>query len=408
MKKDLDQLMKKMRIDAIHAEGYGNRDSNLCYLLNGVNIYARYIKKRGGPAYVVHSPIEREEAQKTGHKLINMNNYDLRRITEKYREPSKASAHIMRLFFEELKIKGNVVFYGNFPLGDGYAYLRQVAKTNRNIKIYESKGRSSDLITLARRTKDATEVARIKKVRDCVVRAFNVMLQEARQCKVRDGCLMRGRNERLVIGDLRRTLQRELFARRVIDSEGMIVAQGRDAGVPHNSGRDRQPVRLGQPIVFDIYPREMEGGYFFDFTRTICFGAAPRPLKLLYDTVSGAHEYACSLLRAGRRTRDIEQKVCEYFEAHGHRTLLNTPRTQIGYCHSLGHGIGLNVHESPFFNLLKTNENRVEPNTVFTIEPGLYYPEQGMGARIEDVIYVDPRGRIVNLTNYPRRLVIPL
>lgn len=408
MKKDLDQLMKKMGIDAIHAEGYANRDANLYYLLNGVNIYARYVKKRGKPAYVVHSPIEREEAQKTGHQLINVNNYDLRRISEKYQDPRKASAHFLRLLFDELKIRGNVVFYGNFPLGEGYAYLRQVARFNRNIKIHEDRGRSTNLITVARRTKDETEIARIRKVRDSVVAAFNAMLKEARQCKVQDGVLVRGRNDRLSIGDLRSILRRELFTRQAIDSEGMIVAQGRDAGVPHNSGRDRQPVRAGQPVVFDIYPQEVGGGYFFDFTRTVCFGSAPRPLKLLYDTVSGAHELACSLLRVGRRTREVEQKICEYFEGHGHRTFLNTPRTQVGYCHSLGHGIGLNVHESPFFSLLKTNHDRIEPNTVFTIEPGLYYPERGQGVRIEDVIYVDPRGRIVNLTNYPRRLVIPL
>ncbi|MBE0434136.1 M24 family metallopeptidase [candidate division WOR-3 bacterium] len=408
MKKDLDQLMKKMGIDAIHAEGHANRDADLYYLLNGVNIYAHYIKKRGKPACVVHSPIEREEAQKTGHQLINMNNYDLRRIAEKYQDQRKAGAHFLRLLFDELKVKGNVVFYGSYPVGEGYAYLRQVARLNRHIKIYEGKGRGTGLLTTARRTKDQGEIARIKKVRNSVVRAFNVMLKEVHQCKVKDGFIMRGRNARLSIGDLRNIIRRELFACKTIDSAGMIVAQGRDAGVPHNSGRDRQPVRLGQPVVFDIFPQELDGGYFFDFTRTVCFGYAPRPLKMLYDTVSCAHDYACSLLKVGRKTRDVEQSICEYFESKGHRTFLHTPRTQVGYCHSLGHGIGLNIHENPFFNLLKTNKDRIEPNMVFTIEPGLYYPDQGQGVRIEDVIHVDERGRIVNLTNYPRRLVIPL
>lgn len=408
MKKDLDRLMKKMGIDAIHAEGHANGDADLYYLLNGVNIYAHYIKKRGKPAYVVHSPIEREEAQKTGHKLINMNNYDLRRLAEKYQDQRRAGAHLLRLLFDDLKVRGSVVFYGRHPMGEGYAYLRQVARLNRRIKIYESKGRGTDLLAAARRTKDQGEVERIKKVRDSVIRAFNVMLKEVRACRVRDGFIVRGRKDRLSIGHLRNILRRELFAREAIDSAGMIVAQGRDAGVPHNSGRDRQPVRVGQPIVFDIYPQEADGGYFFDFTRTVCFGAVPRPLKLLYDTVSGAHDYACSLLKVGRKTRDVEQKVCEYFESNGHPTFLNTPRTQVGYCHSLGHGIGLNIHESPFFNLVKTNRDRIEPNMVFTIEPGLYYPDKGQGVRIEDVIHVDERGRIVNLTNYPRRLVIPL
>jgi hypothetical protein len=84
MKKDLDRLMKKMKIDAIYAEGSANRDTNMYYLLNGTNISAYYIKKRGKPAYVVHTPIEREVARRTGHRLININRYDRPRILEKY------------------------------------------------------------------------------------------------------------------------------------------------------------------------------------------------------------------------------------------------------------------------------------------------------------------------------------
>jgi len=406
MKKDLDRLMKKMNVDAIYAEGNGIRDTNLYYLLNGANIFAYYVKKRGTPAYVVHMPIEREVAEKTGHRLINVNQYDRQRIIEKYQDRHKADAYFVSKLFNDLKVKGNVIFYGNFPLGAAYKYLRYILRYNRNIKLYEGKKRG--LITRARATKDDDEIMRITRVRNAVVHAFNVMLRSARRCRVRDGFLMKNGKKRLLIADLRGTLRRELFARGIIDSAGMIVAQGRDAGIPHNSGRDRQPVRVGTPIVFDIFPQEVGGGYFFDFTRTICFGYAPEPVKKLHRTVEEAFTYAHGELRVGRLTRSVEHKVCGFFERHGHKTFLNTPKTQVGYCHTLGHGVGLNVHESPFFNLFKTNKDRIGPGMVFTLEPGLYYPDKGYGVRIEDVIYVTKRGKIVNLTKYPHRLVVPV
>ena len=89
-------------------------------------------------------------------------------------------------------------------------------------------------------------------------------------------------------------------------------------------GKPKENINLEaeKPIVFDIFPQEIGGGYFFDFTRTVCFGSAPKSVKTLYDTVSGAYDYACSLLKVGRRTRDIEQKVCEFFERKGLQKLL--------------------------------------------------------------------------------------
>ncbi len=406
MKQDLDALMKRMGVDAIYAEGHASRDTNMYYLLNGVNIFAHYVKCRGKSAYVIHTPIERELAERTGHRLINLNSYDRAKFAERYKDAQKGNAFFVAKLFKDLKVKGNVVFYGNFSLGVGYEYIKQILRFSRNVKLCN--GNERGLITLARLTKGDEEIARMRKVRDAVVHSFEVMLRSARKCKVKDGVLMLDRKRRLLVGDLRHIVRRELFARGVIDTGGMIVAQGRDAGVPHNTGRDRQPVRLGAPIVFDIFPQEIGGGYFFDFTRTISFGFAKKHVQLLYDTVSCAHDYACSLMKVGERTRDIERKICEYFEEKGHPTFLSDSKVQVGYCHSLGHGLGLNVHESPFFNLYKTNKDRIERNMVFTVEPGLYYPQRGYGVRIEDVLYISKKGKVINLTKYPRRLVVPI
>ena len=296
-----------------------------------------------------------------------------------------------------------MAFYGATPLGSAYNYLRQIRSVNRRIRIHNSL--SQDIILRARETKDASEVARIRAAGKGVVRTFDRLIKAVRKMKVNKNTIYKGKREKLRIRDLKDFLCRDLFQDGLINSNGLIVAQGRDAGVPHNSGRDGQAVELGRTIVFDIYPQEIGGGYFFDFTRTVCFGRAPDKYQAVFEVVKEAQDYIYRLFKVGERTIEIEKKLCRFFERHGHPTMLSDRRTQTGYCHTLGHGIGLNVHESPSFGLLKTNRDVIKPGAVFTVEPGLYYPDEGYGIRLEDIVYVDPSSRFINLTEYPRRLV---
>jgi Xaa-Pro aminopeptidase len=87
---------------------------------------------------------------------------------------------------------------------------------------------------------------------------------------------------------------------------------------------------------------------------------------------------------------------------------MENPGTQEGYVHSLGHGVGLNLHERPFFRMTSNGDERLDANVVVTIEPGLYYPERGMGVRLEDTVWVRPDGRMEILAPYPLDLILPL
>ena len=403
MKSEIDKLMKRMKVSAIYAEGKSSSSPTMYYLLNGVNLYGHYVKKQGERAHVIHYPIDREIAQESGHKLISSTRYGLRKIYEKYPDRIKAYAYFIKAILDDLEVKGNVAFYGESQMGAAYNFLKQLTKIDKKVKVcYEA---SKSLITIARETKGIEEVKRIKSTGQRVVRAFNDMVKTVQQMKVRKNTVMKDRKRKLLIGDLRALLRKQLFDGNLINSDGMIVAQGRDAGVPHNSGNDRSVVKLGQTIVFDIFPRELGGGYFFDFTRTICFGHASKEIKEVYATVKHAQDYVMDMLKVGKRNIDIERSLCKFFEKRGHPTLLNSPKTQVGYCHTLGHGVGLNIHESPSFGHVMTNKDRIKPGHVFTVEPGLYYPDKGYGVRLEDVVYVDRRGKIVNLTRCARRLV---
>jgi Xaa-Pro aminopeptidase len=105
---------------------------------------------------------------------------------------------------------------------------------------------------------------------------------------------------------------------------------------------------------------------------------------------------------------EYQRWVCLEFEKNGHKTPLNTPAPVEGYVHSLGHGLGLNVHERPWSGLTASEDNRLKPGVVMTIEPGLYYPEKGMGVRVEDSVWVRPDGGMEVLADYPYDFVLKM
>ena len=105
---------------------------------------------------------------------------------------------------------------------------------------------------------------------------------------------------------------------------------------------------------------------------------------------------------------DFQDRTCELFEALGHKTIRQDYGLKEGYIHSLAHGLGLNVHERPWFGYNAGEKDILAPGSVVTIEPGLYYPEEGMGCRIEDPVWVKPDGKIEILVEYPHDLVLPM
>ncbi|HEX7319986.1 MAG TPA: Xaa-Pro peptidase family protein [bacterium] len=406
MKKDIDALMKERKIDALVAQGSTVNDPVMYYLLNGVNVSGTYIKKRGEKPYLVHGPMERGEAAKTGLKLISASKFDIQKIYNACRDRKEAHAVFTSTVLGQLKVKGKVAFYGNYQLGSGFDLLKRL--THHCPKITVAREPEKNLAIAARETKDPDEVGQIKKAGLGVGRAFNAVIGGVRKMKVSGDAIMKEKGKKLLIGDLHRMMREELYGNGLVNTSGMIISQGRDAGVPHNSGCLSEPVKLGRTIVFDIYPQGLGGGYYFDFTRTLCFGHASGKYLDIYKLVSEAQDIAYDRIRTGVMTKSIEQAVCMLFERQGYPTFLSKPKTETGYCHSLGHGVGLNVHESPTFGLAKTNHDMILPGQVFTVEPGLYYPEKGFGIRLEDIVYIDQRGKPVNLTRYPRKLVVEM
>jgi Xaa-Pro aminopeptidase len=94
----------------------------------------------------------------------------------------------------------------------------------------------------------------------------------------------------------------------------------------------------------------------------------------------------------GNPASSYQALVCDLFEAGVHKTTRTDPAVTSGYVHSLGHGVGLDIHERPSYAISALNKDLVEEGDVLTIEPGLYYPEREIGVRIEDTFVVRKNG----------------
>ncbi|MCS7071702.1 MAG: M24 family metallopeptidase, partial [Anaerolinea sp.] len=143
-----------------------------------------------------------------------------------------------------------------------------------------------------------------------------------------------------------------------------------------------------------------------DMTRTWCIGEAPPEVQAAHDQVRTAFDIALSSFRLDLPAARLQEAVLDYFEAQGHPTVRSHPGTTDGYVHSLGHGIGLNIHERPSISHLSKDVLRA--GCAITIEPGLYYPERGFGVRIEDSFVIGADGALISLTPFPKDLIVPL
>jgi len=194
---------------------------------------------------------------------------------------------------------------------------------------------------------------------------------------------------------LKEVVEKALFEKGMLDSLGMIISSGAQTAIPHHPGKG--PIFPHQPIICDIFPRHRKTSYFADMTRTYVKGKASLEIQKMYAAVAKTQREIMKKIRPGISAKEIHNLASEIVLKEGYDV------GEKGLVHGLGHGIGLDVHEKP--SLKSLSEDILEEGNVITIEPGLYYPKIG-GVRIEDIVLVTKNGG-KNLTNYPKRLVIP-
>ena len=160
----------------------------------------------------------------------------------------------------------------------------------------------------------------------------------------------------------------------------LIVAAGENGALPHHRPSDRV-IQAGEPIVVDIGCTV--DGYNSDLTRTFSIGPARDPDYLtVYNIVLEAIEHATAQLKPGQTGIEADALARDVIKAAGYGD-------QFG--HSLGHGVGLNVHEGPRLSYSPENTTVMAAGQVVTLEPGIYLPNR-FGVRIEDMVLVRDDG----------------
>jgi Xaa-Pro aminopeptidase len=233
-----------------------------------------------------------------------------------------------------------------------------------------------DLVETLRERKDETEIAQIERAADVATTALDHTLPQ----------IHIGMTELAVAGILEKAL-------RDAGSEGFafpsIVASGPRAALPHAHSSPRQ-IERDDWLLMDF--GAVVDGYCSDITRTVVVGAASDEHRDVYDVVREANARASAGVRAGMSGRDADALARDYIDRAGYGP-------QFG--HSLGHGIGLEVHEAP--RLARTADGVLPEGAVVTIEPGIYRPGWG-GVRIEDDVVLGVDGPRI-LTQFSRELI---
>lgn len=233
-----------------------------------------------------------------------------------------------------------------------------------------------DLVETLREQKDEEELSRITAAAAVAERALQRTVDSVRP----------GQSELEIAGRLEQALRQEGSAGFPFET---IVALGERAALPHARAGVRE-VGAGDFLLIDF--GAIVDGYCSDITRTFVVGRADDAQRAAYEVVRVANEHASALVRAGMTGRDADGLARRYIEEHGYGE---------AFGHSLGHGIGLEVHEAP--RLARTAETVLPEHAVVTIEPGVYRPGWG-GVRIEDDVVLRRDGATV-ITSFPRDLL---
>ncbi|SMC68791.1 Xaa-Pro aminopeptidase [Desulfocicer vacuolatum DSM 3385] len=166
----------------------------------------------------------------------------------------------------------------------------------------------------------------------------------------------------------------------------VIAASGKNSALPHAIPGDRA-FNTGEPLLFDFGVRL--DGYCSDTTRTLVIGSPDDTFKEAYEILNTAQQMAVDAIAPGIKCSDIDKIA---------RNHIDSSRFKGSFGHSLGHGVGLAIHEAP--RLSSLDDSELKSGMVVTVEPGIYLPQWG-GIRLENMILVTENGaEVLNTMGY--------
>jgi Xaa-Pro aminopeptidase len=241
-----------------------------------------------------------------------------------------------------------------------------------------------------RRAKDEEELATMRASQAMTERAIELACRLVARATADVGGTLMHAGEALTSERLRGEID-AFLARAGFENPRSIVAGGPQGGDCHHDGTG--PLRTGEPVIIDVFPRSKASGYWGDSTRCVVHGEVPPEVARMHATVVRAKAAAIAAVRTGVTGEAVHAATRAVIEAAGFGMGLppaGAPPAWCGMVHGTGHGLGLDVHEPP---LLDRGGPELLTGDVITIEPGLYSHAIG-GIRIEDAVTVTPEGAV--------------
>lgn len=252
-----------------------------------------------------------------------------------------------------------------------------------------------------RRSKSEAEVAGVRSAQKAADAGMAAAADLLRAAEARDGILELD-GEPLTAEQVRARIRSVCSGHDAPTRDDIIVACGPAGATGHEVGRG--PLAAGAPIVIDIWPHHEESGCWADMTRTFVAGGPPaEEVVAWHGLCKGALDAVYAALGPGVTGRELFAAACQVFEDAGEPTQRTKPEGEPlhdGFFHSLGHGVGLDVHEEP--SLGRTGTEGLVAGDVVAIEPGCYRSGYG-GVRLEDLVLVTEDG-FERLTDFPYEL----
>ena len=257
----------------------------------------------------------------------------------------------------------------------------------------------ADFFVLRRRVKTAAELAGIRRAQVAAEAGMSAARDLLRSAKPNGGGLQVD-GEPLTSELIKRAIS-SAFLTNGASADEFIVSHGAQSAIGHHMGEGQ--IQEGEPIVIDIWPRDDESACSTDMTRTFVVGDVPDELAEWHRLCMEALDRAFVDLRPGVTGKSVFDATCDIFEGAGYPTQRTKQQGQTleeGFFHSLGHGVGLEVHEFPVLGMV--GHEQLLAGEVFAVEPGLYRPGFG-GCRLEDLVVVTENGA-ENLSRFPYEL----
>jgi len=246
-----------------------------------------------------------------------------------------------------------------------------------------------------RRVKNEAELAGIRRAQHAAEAGMTAARDLLRSAERQNGTLML-EGEPLTCERIKVAVEQAFTANGAFADE-FIVSHGSQTAVGHDMGSG--PIAPDEPVCLDLFPRDRESGCFADMTRVFVVGEPSEELAEYHRLCREALEVSVAAVKPGVPGSELNRICSKVFEEHGYPTLLSKAPGEVlkdGFYHSLGHGVGLEVHEDPS---LGRGPGELVAGDVIAVEPGLYRHGYG-GCRLEDLVLVTDDGAEV-LTDYP-------